>query len=461
MIEKCYYSLRPLGVGNSFHPKDTILKTTNKVLHIGETADCGFRYEAGEYEPERYASIVENEDGKSWRLIQRSQHVKAKIAGLGGFGYVHQLKDGDVICFDGQSMELEFHTHYDSNYGKDGFLIEQRTSKRAIYAFSLVFLAFVITIGCLTYLLRSEERRPSIQYQDMTDYLSSIYIIRVDSVQWIEINHRDTILLRPAKIMEDDGIAGTAFLTTDSLLVTARHCIEYWIGEDFDLTSKVKNMKDDDVKKWAILSEKFMQEREDEADAIQLLRVFFSIFDESMPDEPVFSFCSTDTNVHINRDHDGILQLADFSEDYYWRTVRPYFNNQQMELGDIVFINVNQKGCIELADSATIAGLNQSSSVAVLGYPNNSSGKKATFADGLIKENRADTLNRVSPDLQFDANITHGFSGGPVFVRTGDRIVVAGVVSKIDSDNGIYKKAVPVTEIRNMIKKEKGGEYEQ
>ena len=135
MIEKCYYSLRPLGVGNSFHPKDTILKTTNKVLHIGETADCGFRYEAGEYEPERYASIVENEDGKSWRLIQRSQHVKAKIAGLGGFGYVHQLKDGDVICFDGQSMELEFHTHYDSNYGKDGFLIEQRTSKRAIYAF--------------------------------------------------------------------------------------------------------------------------------------------------------------------------------------------------------------------------------------------------------------------------------------------------------------------------------------
>ena len=50
MIEKCYYSLRPLGGGNSFHPKDTILKTTNKVLHIGETADCGFRYEAGEYE---------------------------------------------------------------------------------------------------------------------------------------------------------------------------------------------------------------------------------------------------------------------------------------------------------------------------------------------------------------------------------------------------------------------------
>ena len=63
--------------------------------------------------------------------------------------------------------------------------------------------------------------------------------------------------------------------------------------------------------------------------------------------------------------------------------------------------------------------------------------------------------------MQFDANITHGFSGGPVFVRTDDRIVAAGVVSKIDSDNGIYKKAVPVTEIRNMMKKEKGGEYEQ
>ena len=254
--------------------------------------------------------------------------------------------------------------------------------------------------------------------------------------------------------MDSEGIAGTAFLTSDSKLITARHCIEYWIGEDIDLTTKVKSLADDNIVKWAILSEKFMQERESE-DVSQLLRVFFSVYEEQMPDEPVLSFSSTDENVHINRYHDGILQLADFSDDYYWRSVRPYFSDLEMELGDIVYIDVDMAGSIVMADSVAIAGLNQSSDVAVLGYPNNSSGKKATFAMGSVKENRADTLHRVNPDIQFDANITHGFSGGPVFIRANNKIVVAGVVSKIDTDNGIYKKAVPVTEIDYMIRKKK------
>ena len=307
--------------------------------------------------------------------------------------------------------------------------------------------------------MRTEEKTPTIRYDQLQDYLSSVYIIRVDSVQWIEVSNGDTTLVRPTKIMGSGGAAGTAFLTTDKKLITARHCIEYWIGNDIDLTTKVKNLPDDDIVKWAILTEKFMQERENE-DVSQQLRVFFSIYEEQMPDEPVFSFSSTNSNVHINRHHDGILQLADFSDDYYWRTVRPYFSDLEMELGDIVYMDVNIAGQIETADSASIAQLNQSSDVAVLGYPNNASGKKVTFATGTIKENRADTLIRVNPDIQFDANITHGFSGGPVFIRANDKVVVAGVVSKIDTDNGIFKKAVPVTEIEYMKKREKEDEHE-
>ena len=453
MNEKNYYSLRLLG-SNAFHAKGDVLKTTNKVLNIGETSDCEIRYEANQYEPERYATIVENEDGKSWRLLQRSEYVNAKIAGSGGFGFVHQLKDGDVISFDGQDLELEFHTHFDSNYGKNGLVVEQHTNKRLIQGIIGAIVALFIVVLGLAYFMRPDEKVPTIRYDQLQEYLSSVYIIRVDSVQWIEAAKGDTTLVRPTKIMDSGGAAGTAFLTKDMKLITARHCIEYWIGNDIDLTTKVKNLPDDDIVKWAILSEKFMQERENE-DVSQQLRVFFSIYEEQMPDEPIFSFCSTDCNVHINRHHDGILQLADFSDDYYWRTVRPYFSDLEMELGDIVYIDVNIPGKIEMADSASIAQLNQSSDVAVLGYPNNTSGKKVTFATGSIKENRADTLNRVNPDIQFDANITHGFSGGPVFVRLKDQIVVAGVVSKIDTDNGIYKKAVPITEIEYMTKREK------
>lgn len=451
MIEKSYYSLRLLG-SNAFHAKGDVLRTTNSVLNIGETGDCEIRYEPGPYEPERYATIVANEDGQGWRLIQRSEHVSAQIAGVGGFGYVHPLKDGDVISFDGQDMELEFHIHHDSNYGKTGLVIEQHVGRHAIRGMVVTVMVVALLLVGLFYFLRPQEKQLGIPYDDLKGYLSSVYIIRVDSVQWVEVAKGDTTLLRPTKVMEDDAIAGTAFLTTDGKLITARHCIEYWIGEDFDLTTKVNTLADDDIRKWAVLSEKFMQERDNEEVAQQLC-VFFSIYEEQMPDEPVFHFASTDANVHINRYHDGILPLSDFSEDYYWRSVTPYYNNQEMELGDIVYIDVNLQGTIVMADSAMVAQLNQSSSVAVLGYPNNSSGKKATYAAGSVKENRADSLVRVSPDIQFDANIMRGFSGGPVFIKTNDRIYVAGVVSKIDTDNGIYKKAVPVTEIEYMLKK--------
>lgn len=458
MNEKNYYSLRFLG-SNAFHVKGDVLKTTNKVLNIGETSDCEIRYETDQYEPERYGTIVENEDGKSWRLLQRSEHVSAMIAGSGRFGFIHQLKDGDVISFDGQDLELEFHTHFDSNYGKNGLVIEQHTNKHLIRGIIAAIAALSIVVLGLAYYLRPEEKVPTIRYDQLQEYLSSVYIIRVDSVQWIEVSKGDTSLVRPTKRMDSGGAAGTAFLTKDMKLITARHCIEYWIGDDIDLTTKVKNLPDDDIVKWAILSEKFMQERENE-EVSQQLRVFYSVYEEQMPDEPIFSFSSTDSNVHINRYHDGILQLADFSDDYYWRTVRPYFSDLEMELGDIVYMDVNIVGKIETADSASIAQLNQSSEVAVLGYPNNTSGKKISFESGSIKEDRTGTSDRNHPDLLFKATIFPGYSGGPVFIKANGKIVVAGVVSKIDSDNGVLKKAVPITEIEYMIKREKEVEDE-
>ena len=450
MNERKYYSLRFLG-SNTYHSKDDVLKTTNKVLNIGETADCEIRFESDQYEPERYATIVENEDGESWRLIQRSEHVRAQIAGMGGFGYVHQLHDGDVITFDGQRVELEFHTHFDSNYGKAGILIEQHTNKRMLYGVVGAFIAILVVFSFLFYNQRSKE----IDYEDLNKYLSSIFIIRVDSVQWIEVSGNDTTLIKPTLTMDGCSTAGTAFLTTNGKLITARHCIEYWIGEDFDLTTNVKSLKDNDIRKWAIFQEKFMRERESN-DTSQFLKVYFSICGDQLPDDPVYSFTSIDSNVHFSPKI-AAFQITDFEEDYYWQTVRPHFVDHEMELGDIAYIDVDTTGNIELADSASIAQLDQSSMIAILGYPNNESGKRATYGKGQIKENRSDTIRRVNPDLIFEANITHGFSGGPVFIRANHKIVVAGVVSKIDTDNGIFKKAVPVTEIDQMVKKRKGG----
>lgn len=458
MIEKNYYSLRLLGT-NKFHADGDVLKTTNKVLHIGETADCGIRFESGEYEPERYASIVENEDGKSWRLIQRSQHVKAKIAGSGGFGYVHQLKDGDVIMFDGQDIELEFHTHYDGNYGKEGFVIEhvvieQPASKKPLYFMLCGLLLVLAVVAAMWISLRSQ----TISDEELKAYKSSVYLIRVDSVQWIGIYQGDTVMVQPTMMVDGNAPVGTAFLTQDGKIVTARHCIEYWIGEDIDDMPKTRELND--IKKWAILSETFTYTQMEQTDSVQMLRVFFSLYEPKATNRRVFSFSSTDPCVHINRWRDGRIEFGDYDNVYYWRTVQPSHYDMERELGDIVYIDVDTTGTIELADSAMIAELNQSSSVGVLGLPGNLSGRDIKFMDGRIMEDRSDTTVAVNPDIQFDANITHGFSGGPVFVRSRGKVVVAGVVSKNDTENDAYKKAVPVTEIDYMIKMEKEGRHE-
>lgn len=451
MNERSYYSLKLLSP-NAFHAKGDVLKTTNKVINIGETADCIIRYENGRYESELYASIIENEDGQSWRLVQRSPFVKTKIAGMGNIGYVYQLQDGDVISFEGQEMELEFHVHFDSFFGKSGIVVEQRTNK---FIYSFIIAMLVIAAGAIT-TLYFRSKPDVISFDELEQFLPSIYIIKVDSVQWVQTKSDTDSIIR-TKYLKDEGAVGTAFLTKDRKLITARHCIEYWIGNNVDMTTKTKDMSDDDVNKWVILAEKYMVEREDQ-NVLQQLRVYFSIYSPHVPDEPIMSLCSTDSCVHINKYHDGFLELGDFSDTYYWRTVIPYYGNDlERELGDFTYIDVDQTGTIELADSAMIAQIKQSDPIAVLGHPNISSGKKTTYALGKITESRNDTTIQPSPDILFDANITHGFSGGPVFIRANGKIVAAGAVSKIDTDNGIYKKAVPVTEIQFMEKERRMG----
>lgn len=453
MIEKNYYSLRILE-SNAFHAKDDVLKTTNKVLHIGETVDCGIRFESGEYEPERYASIIENEDGKSWRLIQRSQYIKTKIAGSGDFGYVHQLQDGDVITFEGQDMELEFHTHYDGSYGKEGFVIEhmvveQPQSKMPLVLGSIATMLILGLLGIVLYTYGTKD----IKYEDIKDFEKSVYLIRVDSVQWIAVSKGDTTQIEPTAIMEGCAPVGTAFLTKDGKLITARHCIEYWISEDIEDMPKTRELND--VKKWAVLSETFNYLKEEDVDSVQMLRVFFSIHTPGDNGREVFSFKSTDSCVHINRSRDGRLEFGDYDNIYYWRSIQPSPYDLERELGDIVCIDVDTTGTIELADTTMIAELNQSSSIGILGLPGNLANRTVKHALGHIMENRNDSTVTPNPDIQFDANIIHGFSGGPVFIKANNRLVVAGVVSKIDTENGIYKKAVPVTEIDYMLKEEK------
>lgn len=431
--QKHYISLRFKG-DNAYHQNGKHLKLTERIVNIGETADCDVRYESENLKPEYYASIIQNEDGKSWRIVKRSQHIDISIAGKGSIGYAHHLADGDIIQFDTQSMTFSFHSHYDDKYDEEG---QDSTWLWAVAG--LLGLAAIITM-----ILVIGNRQEGIIAEDVEPLEESVYIIRVDSVRRLLISNGEKEPIPPTKVLEGDAPTGTAFLTTDGKLVTARHCVEYWIGTNLDLTTKVADLDENDIVRWTIEAETFNQSHEN--DSVRQVQVFFSIFD--FMGNKKYSFASTDNQVHINRDKDGVFMLADFSQDYYWRSVRPYFEDRQMELGDILWIDgLKERGMVEMANQEQIDNVKNGTKLMICGYPMTGIGdKQMTFTEGTIRRN----ASAESENLFFESNINHGFSGGPVLMKDGNDVVAIGVVSRVDSvSSGLYKWAVPVSEVKS------------
>lgn len=441
MSEKRWYiSLKCKG-SNPYHHNSQRLTLDERIVNIGESADCDVRYESGDYAPEYYASILKNDDGQSWRIVKRSQHVAMSIAGKGPIGYACQLNDGDIIQFEGQPMALLFHTHHDELYKGN----ETRLNKWTRIAISAA--CSIVALAAVAYAFYRED---PISEQDVAPLEESVYQIRVDSVQQLLLTGGQEQVLRPTKVLQEAAPVGTAFLTTDGIMVTARHCVEYWLGSKLDLTTDVGSLSNDDIIKWAIETETFNQTHE-MSDSMMSLRVYFSICD--FMGEKRYAFTSTDDNVHINTAHDAVFLLGDFSEEYYWRSIRPYFVDREMELGDILWIEgFNEKGKVRLATVEEMKELENGTRLMVCGYPMTGFGDNNFTSTGgsIRREARAKSEN-----LFFESNINHGYSGGPVLVKTSSGIAAVGVVSRVDSvSSGLYKWAVPVTE----IKQTKGGD---
>jgi len=432
--KKWYISLKCKGA-NAYHHDGQRLNLTEKTVNIGESADCDVRYENGDFRPEYYATIVRNEDGRSWRIIQRSPHAGVSIDGKGPIGYACPLDDGDIISFEGQDMALQFNSHHDDKY------CEKDKRRSNMHAWIAAAAAVVTLFAVLLYL---QFRQGPISEQEVASLEESIYRIKVDSVVQVLTTDGQEKQLRPAMVPNDGAPSGTAFLTTDSLLVTARHCVEYWLGTALDLTTRVSRLDDDDIVKWAIETETFNQTHEN--DSTMRLKVYFSVYD--CIGEKKYAFCSTDSRVHINTAHDGIFMLADFDEQYYWRSIRPYFVERKMELGDILWIDgIADRGKVRLATDEEIAKLHNGSQLMICGYPMTGiADDHLTCTGGIIRRK----VNHEAENLFFEGNINHGYSGGPVFIKTGNGIAAAGVVSRVDSvSSGLFKWAVPVSQIHH------------
>ena len=429
--KKYYFSLKFKG-GNVWHRDGTQLKLTERIVNIGETADCDVHYESAKMNPEYYASIIRNEDGTSWRIVKRSQFVEISIAGKGEIGYAHQLSDGDLIKFDRQQMGLYFHTHYDNHYDEVG----QHNLYQWVLTCMFGFIAMIVVV------LGLGNKHGNICVEDVEPLEESIYYIKVDSVKRLLVALGREEWIPPTKVLRGEAPTGTAFHTSDGKLITARHCVEYWIGKELDLTTRVEDMEEDDIIRWAIENESFNQTHD--SDSSMQLCVFFSIFD--FMGNKKYSFSSYDGQVKMNTDKDGIFMLSDFSQEYYWRSIRPYFIDREMELGDILWIDsLPEQGKVQIASKEQVMSVKSGSKLMICGYPMTCIGdKQMTSTEGTIRRN----VSIDSENLFFESNINHGFSGGPVLTKVGSDIIAIGVVSRVDSvSSGLYKFAVPITEI--------------
>ena len=447
-----YYSIRFME-GNAFHAKDDVLNTSEKVLNIGEYPDCPIRYETSEgYEPEYYATIIKNEDGEGWRIVKRSPFIDVEIAGNGGFGYVYQLKDGDVIGFGDGKMSLQFNLHQEGDYSDSGIKIVHQSSHRLLYAMLALVCVVAAGVGYLLY----DRWNQSDLHQDVKAFSSSVYLIMADSVQLVKVYAGKEELVRETKDLAYAGEreVGTAFLTTDGKLVTARHCIEFWLNRKINRITNVEGLDDDDIVKWAIKASTYMYCREEQNDTIMALKTYCSVYQPDSLDSPLFVFHSMEPRVHINYAHDIMTMIPDYSGNYYWRSIIPRNNDRVAELGDIAYVDVDEKGIVELADSAMISTISEGTPIVFLGFPQNGIGDRTLmYEDGHItREVARDGINQ---NLYVKGEINPGFSGGPVMARIGKRIVAVGVTSRVDSiSNGVYKWVVPVSEIAEMNKRE-------
>ncbi len=445
-----YFSLKMKG-NSKFHKNGDCIKNAGNIITIGETNDSDIRMERLEknYAPEYYATIVPNDDGKSWRIIRRSPHVDINIIGHTNVEYVYNLQDGDMIAFGRQKQEMLFNVHDDKEFKDNATLWSPRDNLKLVYALFATIIAVVI-MGAIW--IRAGMKK-EISLDDVRQMEASVFMIRVDSVK-IKKNMEGESLTLFTKRFENEGKpTGTAFLTDDGRLVTARHCVHYWLGEPFDPTTDIDSLHDDNMMKWVARAETYNLQKEENNDTIMQTVAFCSVFKhEALNGKPVFSFTSSDDSVHVNDVHDEFITVDNFTNRYFWRTITPYFSRRDMELGDIMYVDVSRKGNITLADSESINNLKREEPVAFLGFPDKEAEKTIIFENGNLKmdmkrQSDEDT-GRGQLLLLHTGNITYGYSGGPVFANIpGKGICVVGVVSKVDNRNDGLKMSVPVSEI--------------
>lgn len=443
-----YYILQYERTDAMHKAGDRIVNSAD-TLRIGQTEACEARLlNQSPYEDVVFAVIEPNADGQGWRLIRISPYYELRVNGT-PVTLVHYLHHGDRISMEGQRQELLFQVRHDHLYNQraGAVAMTRPVSRKLIVA--LVLLPLLLFGGLLAWQIAS-VRNDSLTDEMIADARTSIYKLRVDSIQLHHLSAEGDSLV--GTFCYDDevghGIVGTAFLTTDSLLVTARHCIEPWLNDPEILTLDDYSQLKSQPTRWALEAETYNQLADDGTE--MRLVTYCSLYQQDEVVTALGTVCSSD--FQVNRDRDELIELGDFEHDYYWRSVAQRHQRRDMMLGDMAFLPYGKPGTIRLADSQNIGALTKRGKhLLFMGYPES---QKISFEteDDRVRQPLAfsDEDHLPSEDIAHNGDIGHGFSGGPVLVRDGGDFYAVGIVSVTDGTNDKRRYSVPVTEIERM-----------
>lgn len=108
----------------------------------------------------------------------------------------------------------QFQTHYDNLYG-----MSSKPSNRKWWLAAAVFMIAAIAAAVVAVNVRTDD---SITKKDILPFEESIFLLKVDSVSKVMTMQGKEELLCPSKVFEENTPTGTAFLTTDGMLVTGQ-----------------------------------------------------------------------------------------------------------------------------------------------------------------------------------------------------------------------------------------------
>lgn len=416
--------------------KGSILSFPGKsAVVIGQTPGCDVRLpNSSRYEDAVMAKILPNREGDGWHIVKAGRYFPIIING-NELNRVHYLNDGDNI--EVQGLHLRFNVKEGEQSSPTVTHIHK--AGKAVWGIIAAICVILAFVGYQLY----DNQRERITDAMMTEITASIFTTRVDSLQLV---CRDSVV---DTYTYASSPVGTAFLTTDSLIVTARHCLQPWLN--MVLPHEYAGIPE--MTEWPVEKALFA-ETENQFSGEQEWRIisFVTLIDE---EGNTLSLSSDD--FRMNLDFDDIVELGSYADPRYWRSISHRYSRRDMMLGDMAVAKSGKAGNIAIAGKSELQRLLDHRGVRLtfVGHPESS-------VNGSQLDFKSDELRLPLEEMEgaeghifmiaHEGGLTPGFSGGPVIVRDGPGFMAVGVVSVVDSQDGNRAYSVPASEIELIAK---------